>query len=104
MNLHWSQRALSDVAHLCSYIGQDSPFYARQFTERLIKRIENLTAFPHMGRPVPEAERNDIRELVYQGYRVIYHLNKAHEQIILVTILHGSRDLGNPDNQPWAGH
>ena len=34
--------------------------HARQFTERLIKCIETLTEFPHMGRPVPEAERESL--------------------------------------------
>lgn len=101
MKLHWSQRALNDVARLREYIAQDSPFYARQFTERLIKHIENLIAFPHMGRFVPEAEHRDIRELIYQGYRVIYHISNDQNQIELVTIVHGSRDLGGMENKPW---
>lgn len=99
MKLQWSQRALSDVSHLRDYISQDSPFYARQFIERLLKRIEALPAFPQMGRSVPEAERDDVRELIYQGYRIIYRLDA--EKVIIVTVMHGSRDLSKPTNQPW---
>lgn len=101
MKLDWSERALNDVAHLRDYIAQDSPFYARLFTERLVKRTENLVDFPRMGRPVPEAERDDIQELIYQGYRIIYRLDEAQDRIQLVTVIHGSRDLSNADNQPW---
>ena len=53
MRLVWSQRALSDVVHLRDYIGQDSPMYARQFIEGLLRRVERLPDFPRMGRAVP---------------------------------------------------
>lgn len=101
MKLEWSERALSDVAHLRDYIAQDSPLYANLFVERLVKRTENLVDFPRMGRPVPEAERDDIRELIYQGYRLIYRLEEAQDRIRLVTVIHGSRDIGRLDSQPW---
>jgi toxin ParE1/3/4 len=101
MKLQWSQRALNDVVHLRDYIAQDSPFYARQFTERLINRIENLLDFPRMGRLVPEAEKDDIRELIYQGYRIIYHLNESQNRIDLISILHDSRDIGSMAMKPW---
>ena len=102
MPLLWSQRALDDVAHLRDYIAQDSAFYARQFTERLVKCIGNLSQFPRMGRVVAEAERDDIREVIYQGYRIIYRLNDARDQVVVISVLHGSRDLNNASNQPWA--
>lgn len=100
MKLEWSARAVNDVAHLRDYIAQDSPLYARLFIERLVKRTENLVDFPRMGRPVPEAERDDIRELIYQGYRLIYRLDEAQHRLQLVTVIHGSRDLGRL-SPPW---
>ncbi len=102
MRLDWSERALNDIMHLRDYIAQDSPFYARLFTERLVKRAEYLLEFPRMGRPVPEAERDDIRELIYQGYRLIYRLDESLGRIQLVSVIHGSRDLSNTDKQPWS--
>ena len=91
MKLVWSRRAHTDVLQLRTYISQDSPFYARQFIERLIRRIDSLPDFPQMGRLVPEAERDDIREIIYQGYRIIYRTTPDH--LLIVTVLHGSRDL-----------
>jgi plasmid stabilization system protein ParE len=54
-----------------------------------------------MGRPVPEANRDDIRELIHQGYRIIYKLDDALQIAAVVTVIHGSRDLSDPDKQPW---
>jgi len=54
-----------------------------------------------MGRKVPEADnRNDVRELIVQGYRIIYLL-QTPEKLQILTVLHGSRDLGGEDKKPW---
>ena len=34
-----------------------------------------------------------------QGYRVMYRLEV--DQVLILAVMHGSRSLGNPDNQPW---
>jgi plasmid stabilization system protein ParE len=54
-----------------------------------------------MGRTVPEANRNDIRELIYQGYRIIYQVDDAQQIASVVAVIHGSRNISDPDNQPY---
>ncbi|GEM_PF-4778698 len=54
-----------------------------------------------MGRPVPEAEdREDVRELIYQGCRIIYLIQPG--RLFIVTIMHGSMDLAGKENKPWS--
>ena len=90
----------ADIRDLKAYIAKDSPYYARRFTERVIASVEKLEEFPKIGRPVPEAEgRDDVRELIYQGYRIIY-LTKP-DRVFIVTIMHGSRDLAGNEVKPW---
>ncbi|MES2675139.1 MAG: type II toxin-antitoxin system RelE/ParE family toxin [Pseudomonadota bacterium] len=101
MKLRWSKRAVQDVARLRDYIALDSPFYARQFIGRLVTRLEGLPELPQSGRLVPEAERDDIREIIYQGYRAIYQLRETQHEIVIVAVVHGSRDLTNTQNQTW---
>ena len=100
--IEWSRRARTDLRELKAYIAKDSPYYARRFTERIIASVEKLADFPKIGRRVPEAEgREDLRELIYQGYRIIY-LTRP-ERVFIVTIVHGSRDLAGNDVKPWNG-
>lgn len=99
MRLVWSERARTDVRELRAYIARDSAFYARQFTERLLRRIEALQEFPLMGRTVPESRREDIREIIYRNYRIIYRVSDT--DLLIVTVLHGSRDLTNQEPKPW---
>jgi len=101
MKLRWSTRAIKDMAQLRDYIALDSPFYAQQFISRLAARVEALPDFPQSGRLVPEAERDDIREIIYQGYRAIYLLREAQQEIVLIAVVHSSRDLNNAKNQSW---
>lgn len=101
MKLRWSMRALKDMAQLRDYIALDSPFYAQQFIGRLAARVESVPDFPQSGRLVPEAERDDIREIIYQGYRAIYLLREVQQEIVLIAVVHSSRDLSNVKNQAW---
>ena len=96
MKIEWSARSRNDLRALKDYISEDSPYYARRFITRIIASVERLADFPDIGRKVPEAEeRTDIRELIFQGYRIIYLHQENH--IYIVTVLHGSRDLSGMD-------
>ena len=99
MKVVWSRRALLDVEHIRDYIAQDSPAYAQPFIERLLRTTRCLPQFPRSGRVMPEAEDNNIREVIYQGYRIIYRLNP--DTIEIVMVVHGSRNLAGQDTKPW---
>jgi len=44
-----------------------------------------------MGRQVPEVEHESLRELIVEGYRLIYQLRS--ETIEVITILHSRQDV-----------
>lgn len=76
------------------------PNYAEQFVDRLIEAVGVLQDHPKLGRRVPEAEeREDVRELIFQSYRVIYLLEA--EQVHILIVIHGSRDLAGQEKKPW---
>ncbi len=101
IKIEWSAQSRTDLRELKKYIGQDSPYYAQRFIARIIACVEKLADFPDIGREVPEAEdREDVRELIFQGYRVIYL--RQPEYVYIVTVMHGSRNLSGKDiNKPW---
>jgi len=99
MELEWTDPALDDLETIRDYIGKDSPHYARQFIERVFHAAEKLQDHPKMGRQVPEADQDDVRELIFQGYRIIYRAKPERVQII--TVIHGSRNLAAKEVKPW---
>jgi plasmid stabilization system protein ParE len=58
-----------------------------------------LGDFPRTGRRVPEAARDDVRELLFHAYRIIYLVEA--EAVTILTVVHGSRDLGRRAPLPW---
>ncbi len=99
MRVEWTNPALDDMEVIHDYIAKDSPYYARRFIERIFDAAEALQDHPRMGRQVPEADRNDVRELIFRGYRIIYRTKTDSVQVI--TVLHGSRNLAAKDAKPW---
>ncbi len=101
MKIRWSQVARADVRGLKRYIAQDAPFYTLQFCERLIASVDKLAEHPRAGREVPEAADapEEVRELIFRDYRIIYLVEADTVQILAV--IHGARDLEAMAKKPW---
>jgi len=89
--LIWTQPALADLDAIHGFIAKDSEYYAMSFLEELIQQPEKLMDFPNIGRIVPEHNQADIRELIFQNYRIIYRLDDLN--ITILAIIHGKRNL-----------
>jgi plasmid stabilization system protein ParE len=99
MKLIWTDPSIEDLRAVRDYIGRDSEYYAADLVEQVVLSVERLLRFPKLGRVVPEAQDENIRELVHQNYRIIYRI--AGERIEILTIVHGSRDLTLRRTAPW---
>lgn len=102
MRVEWSILACDDLNDLVEYISRDSAFYAQMFGEKIVLATRRLKDFPESGRRIPEADDDFLREIIVQGYRVMYRIEA--DRILILAVMHGSRDLTNPDNQPWEVH
>jgi addiction module RelE/StbE family toxin len=89
--LVWTEPAMDDLEAIHEFIAKDSEYYASSFLQEIIGHTEKLLKFPEMGRVVPEYGRKDIRELIFQNYRIIYKLEERHT--IVLTVIHGKREL-----------
>ena len=97
--LVWTDPTVEDLHELHAYIARDSELYASGFVQRLISATERLADHAEMGRVVPESNNDSIRELLYQNYRIIYRLKD--DQIEVLSVIHGARDLGRRSAAPW---
>jgi addiction module RelE/StbE family toxin len=91
MRIVWSNDSLDDVDRIRDYISTDSEFYAQIFIEKIIQMTEKLIDFPRQGRVVPEFRNEDIREIIYRNYRIIYEISE--EIVIILSVLHGRKLL-----------
>lgn len=98
----WTDKASSHLKAIHDYIAEDSSVYAIRFSKSLVKATRKLEIFPMAGRPVPEFEGTSVnlREVIYQGYRIIYRLT-PEENVEIVTVAHGREDLFNNLSKDW---
>ena len=99
MKILWTEPGLDDLRAIRDYIAKDSETYAANFVESVLSAVEQLSEFPRMGRIVPEADVPDIRELIFRGYRIIYHVHQS--AIHILAVIHGYRDLSGMSPKPW---
>lgn len=102
MRVEWSPLALDDLDDVTRYIGKDSPYYAREMAERIFETTDRLTDFPLSGRAVPEADDPALREVIVQGYRVMYRVEA--ERVLVLAVMHSRRDLAQATAAPWETH
>ncbi len=91
MRVIWEGRALGDLRRIQLYVAQDDPAAAARWVARLIARAEAVTDLPYSGRKVPEIGREDVREVIVKGYRIVYAVSEASVRIL--TIFEGHRRL-----------
>jgi toxin ParE1/3/4 len=99
MKIVWTQPAVKDLRELHAYIARDSEMYASVFVERIILAVERLSDYPKVGRIVPETNNENIREVLYQKYRLIYRVKS--DSIEMLSVIHGARDLAELGLSPW---
>jgi addiction module RelE/StbE family toxin len=99
MKIVWTEPAVEDLRELHAYIARDSEMYASGFVERIILAVERLVDHPKIGRVVPETNDENVRELLFQRYRIIYRV--TNDRIEMLSVIHGARDLGEFKPGPW---
>jgi toxin ParE1/3/4 len=89
--IRWSPRAASNLEGICNYIARDSKHYASLFAKKVFAIVENIPEFPKSGRIVPEYGDENLREKIYQNYRIVYRLKE--DAIEIVAICHAAKQL-----------
>lgn len=63
------------------YIAKDKPAAARKFKREVIKRIKGIPQMPYSNRKSIFFDREDIRDLVFKGYLIVYKINTDNQTI-----------------------
>jgi len=91
----WTSPAVADLQDIYDFISKDSEFYAKSFVNELIDSTERLVTFPKIARKAPEFDNENIRDLIFQNYRIIYLIKD--ESIFILAVVHTRRDLQLPE-------
>lgn len=91
--IRWTLKAVKNLNSIYDYISQDSKLYAARFVTTLVSKIHRLTTSPLSGRIVPEFQNENLRELIFQNYRIVYRYFKDTEIAEIIALVHSARDF-----------
>jgi len=63
------------------YIAKDKPRAARKFKLDVLKRIKDIPSMPFACRRSIFFDREDIRDLVFKGYIIVYKVDETEDMI-----------------------
>ena len=84
MKLLWTEEAISNLREIEEFIARDNAETAIKFVDELIDKAETLVENPKKGRIVPELSIEQIREIIYKKYRIVYLLKESSIEILTV--------------------
>ena len=87
----WSLSALEDISEIGLYIERDSAHYAEVIVNLLYSRVDRLVKFPLSGREVPELDSVNMRELIVEGFRIIYEVK--NDLVGIIAVINGRQDI-----------
>lgn len=99
MRIEWTRSAARDIRTLRDYIALDSEAYAERTARKIVEAVEKAGTFPRVGRKVPEADDDSIREILFGNYRILYRIEES--RVLVLMIIHGARDLTRAVPKPW---
>jgi toxin ParE1/3/4 len=91
--LIWSPAARDDLHDIVVFIARNNTNRAMSFGYDLMSETDRLTEFPESGRVVPEYRNDDIREIIFRPYRIVYRLNPRSELCEIARIWHSARGV-----------
>ena len=92
-NVEWLETADEDLNQIYQYIYKDSIYYANKTIIDIVDKTDILKTFKHSGRKVPEYNQEEIRELIYKSYRIVYYIQS--DKILIQRIWHAARKMHN---------
>ncbi|MGB3588958.1 MAG: type II toxin-antitoxin system RelE/ParE family toxin [Tunicatimonas sp.] len=92
VKVNWTRQAIEDIYEIREYYQPRSAKYAEQLTNKIFEKETLLEKHPQIGRMVPEVEQEEIREMIYKNYRIVYHV-VSDERIDILTVHNGLRPL-----------
>lgn len=86
MTVIWSAEAQAQIAAIHDNVAEHDPRAAKALIKRLVARVVQLEIVPSSGRRVPEYPDENLRELLFRPYRIIYR--QRDERVEVVTVMH----------------
>lgn len=97
----WTEKASGHLQAIYEYIAHNSAVYAERFVRTLVKSTVKLELMPGCGRVAPEFNDPDLREVIFQNYRIVYRVMHNQRTVEILAVVHCARDFSRLPDAEW---
>ncbi|MBI2074170.1 MAG: type II toxin-antitoxin system RelE/ParE family toxin [Gemmatimonadetes bacterium] len=98
MRLIWAPRAIARAAEIAQYIAADRPAAAQRWVQGVFAKAATLRRHARLGPRVPEIDRDEMRQVPYGKYRIIYRIDPR--RVVVLTVRHTAREWDPAEVEP----
>ncbi len=98
MRCFFTHRAERDLTEIGRFIASNDVVRAASFVAEMRQTCEELTDRPKAYPVVVTCDERQLRRLVFGRYLIFYLVEP--DNVVIVRILHGARDVGRALSQP----
>ena len=91
MNIIYSPVFEINLFKIIDKIAEDKPIASINFAEELEKKIFDLPNFPFKNRQSIYFEDENIRDMIFKGYTVVYKINLQQNNIYVMDIFNKNK-------------
>jgi len=81
-----SKQFKDELKVIAFYIKKDKLSASIAFVKNLKKNIKYLIDFPYQYKKSSYFENDNIRDMVYKGYTIVYEINTEEDTLVLLSI------------------
>ncbi len=87
MTIIKDSRYFNNLRQIIRFIALDSPNNARAFKKALEEKIKHIPQFPYANRKSIYFDDENIRDMIFKGYSVVYWVDKSNNQLVILGIV-----------------
>ena len=91
MQIKRSRKYLAKLFSILEYIAKDKIIASQKFKNDLDKKIKDIIHFPYKNRQSIYFDNENIRDMIFKGYTIVYEINSDEKIIEILDIFNKNK-------------
>jgi len=85
VQISFAASAMKDLEDIEAYYSDEGvPDAGKRLATEIISKVERLQTHPLSGRVVPEFDVEQLREIIYPPFRIVYRYDKSKVRVVRI--------------------
>ena len=91
MQIKFDEKFEANLKIILEYIAKDKLSASKKFKRDLFSQIKNLPSFPYKHRKSFYFNDENIRDMIFNGYTIVYEIDSEKDSIIILNIFNRNK-------------